>query len=66
MTDVDGRDDRALKGASLLRSELRKRAIREQRLPPDTAFTCDQCTRRDICVSAYDAYNTDGDCLEDK
>jgi len=32
----------------------------------DTNITCDGCDQRFTCRSAYDAYNTDGDCLEDK
>jgi len=30
------------------------------------AFTCDDCPRALICELAFDAYNTDGDCLYDK
>lgn len=63
MADADGRDDGPLRFEL---GWLRKKAIREQRLSVNTVFTCDSCTRRDICVSAFDAYNTDGDCLEDK
>lgn len=29
-------------------------------------FTCDNCRARRTCPSAYDLYNVDGDCLEDK
>lgn len=32
----------------------------------DTHITCDTCDMRTTCRSAYDIYNTDGDCLEDK
>ena len=31
-----------------------------------TKITCDTCESRTSCPSAYDMYNTDGDCLEDK
>lgn len=29
-------------------------------------FTCDDCPARQTCEFAFDAYNTDGDCLADK
>lgn len=29
-------------------------------------FTCDRCDARFTCTLAYDAYNTDGDCLAEK
>lgn len=29
-------------------------------------FTCDGCHHRTYCRYAFDAYNTDGDCLADK
>ncbi len=29
-------------------------------------FTCDQCFSNETCPSAFDAYNTNGDCLEEK
>ena len=35
-------------------------------MSPNTNITCDTCEARFTCRSAYDAYNTDGDCLEDK
>ena len=31
-----------------------------------TKITCDTCDKRTTCRSAYDMYNTNGDCLEDK
>jgi len=31
-----------------------------------TGFTCDECPSRYCCDLAFDAYNTDGDCLADK
>lgn len=66
MTDGDGRNDETLAGIEAQTKQFRRRALRVQRLPKDTAFTCDSCGERHICVSAFDAYNTDGDCLEDK
>ena len=29
-------------------------------------FTCDTCKDNDNCEFAFDAYNTDGDCLASK
>jgi hypothetical protein len=29
-------------------------------------FTCDDCGARFTCLLAFDAYNTDGDCLAEK
>jgi len=29
-------------------------------------FTCDECQARHTCEWAFDAYNTDGDCLAEK
>lgn len=29
-------------------------------------FTCDDCTQKETCPCAFDAYNTDGDCLMEK
>jgi hypothetical protein len=29
-------------------------------------FTCNDCPRNKDCLSRWDSYNTDGDCLEDK
>lgn len=29
-------------------------------------FTCDECGLRFSCLLAFDAYNTDGDCLAEK
>lgn len=29
-------------------------------------FTCDDCGARFSCPCAFDAYNTDGDCLMEK
>lgn len=29
-------------------------------------FTCDTCTQKSTCVFAFDAYNTNGDCLAAK
>lgn len=31
-----------------------------------SSFTCDECSARFKCVLAFDAYNTDGDCLAEK
>jgi hypothetical protein len=31
-----------------------------------TKFTCDDCAARFACLLAFDAYNTDGDCLAEK
>lgn len=30
------------------------------------SFTCDACPARRTCDFAFDAYNTDGDCLAEK
>ena len=32
----------------------------------DRTFTCDHCISVHKCVFAFDAYNTDGDCLAEK
>jgi len=26
-------------------------------------YTCDNCDRKHVCTLAYDAYNTNGDCI---
>jgi hypothetical protein len=31
-----------------------------------TKITCDTCDQRTTCSSAYDMYNTDGDCIMEK
>jgi hypothetical protein len=33
---------------------------------PSTVFTCDGCSQAPTCTLAFDAYNTNGDCLLDK
>jgi hypothetical protein len=33
---------------------------------PGAPMTCDTCPDNASCQSAFDAYNTHGDCLEDK
>lgn len=30
------------------------------------SFTCDECSETNACHFAFDAYNTDGDCLGSK
>lgn len=39
-----------------------------KRLAPelDPKFTCDDCGRKEVCEFAFDIFNLDGDCLEDK
>lgn len=37
-----------------------------QNIPINTPMTCDSCEDNASCPSAFDAYNTDGDCLESK
>jgi hypothetical protein len=32
----------------------------------EVKITCDTCDKRTTCRSAFDIYNTDGECLEDK
>lgn len=32
----------------------------------NVSFTCDTCVGNDACERAFDAYNTDGDCLMEK
>lgn len=32
----------------------------------DSEVTCADCQHNDWCEYAWDLYNTDGDCLEDK
>lgn len=32
----------------------------------EQSFTCDGCGRAPVCVLAFDLYNTDGDCLDEK
>jgi hypothetical protein len=34
--------------------------------PLSEVITCDRCPKKASCVSVFDIYNTDGDCLEDK
>ena len=34
--------------------------------PIDGVFTCDSCNDAPICKLAFDAYNTNGDCLMSK
>lgn len=36
------------------------------RLPVAADFTCGTCPAAPDCRSAFDGYNTDGDCLEEK
>ncbi len=31
-----------------------------------SSYTCDQCPCAPTCAFAFDAYNTDGDCLMEK
>lgn len=42
-----------------------KKAIKEQGLTI-LDFTCTNCQQVSTCPSAYDLYNTNGDCLEEK
>lgn len=47
--------------------ELRKFVVmRDFKGVDDVAFTCDGCARAPVCEFAFDAYNTNGDCLEMK
>lgn len=34
--------------------------------PEDEVITCSKCNLQSVCRSAFDLYNTDGDCLESK
>jgi len=34
--------------------------------PPKESLTCYGCNKKDICKCAWDAYNTNGDCLMEK
>jgi hypothetical protein len=40
--------------------------LTRQQIPIETPMTCDTCEENHKCPSAFDAYNTDGDCLESK
>lgn len=55
---------RILEGEDLKRVKLP--LLAQQGLPSDTVMTCDECAENETCRSAFDAYNTGGDCLEDK
>lgn len=35
-------------------------------VPQPAEFTCATCNAEETCESAWDLYNTDGDCLESK
>ena len=48
---------------------LRERTVRllvysHGAMPDAIVLTCDTCIDRAVCSSAYDVYNTDGDCIE--
>lgn len=44
----------------------RSHVIDHHGMPADVVFTCDDCARANVCVLAFDPYNTDGDCLYNK
>lgn len=44
----------------------RQRALLDTGLSIETEFTCDTCPLALDCESAFDPYNTYGDCLEEK
>lgn len=44
----------------------RHRANAVQLVSTGTVFTCDTCDHAPRCLYAFDAYNTDGDCLASK
>jgi hypothetical protein len=47
--------------------QIRLKALADQPfIDPTKHFTCETCENNDNCESAFDAYNTDGDCLESK
>jgi hypothetical protein len=56
----------ALLGPERSDEELAKiRAVTVADFPIDV-FSCDDCGARKTCEFAFDAYNTDGDCLAEK
>jgi MoaA/NifB/PqqE/SkfB family radical SAM enzyme len=52
--------------AQELRPEVQKARDEVAALFEIDKFTCDDCPRKNECMWAFDAYNTDGDCLADK
>jgi MoaA/NifB/PqqE/SkfB family radical SAM enzyme len=50
------------------RTEEQLAAMRAESAEPFgiTEFTCDKCPARYTCEWAFDAYNTNGDCLAEK
>ena len=47
------------------RSQMIDILDRQGHAPPES-FTCDDCDDVDLCVLAFDPYNTNGDCLASK
>jgi len=47
-------------------ARARDNAVQLMLVPVDTVFTCDGCSHAPLCEYAFDAYNTDGDCLASK
>jgi hypothetical protein len=47
-------------------ARMRASALKNQEMPTDTVFTCDDCNLRFKCKLAFDWWNQDGDCLYDK
>ena len=45
---------------------VRRKWLTLQRMPLDTVLSCDTCADNATCPSRFDAYNTNGDCLEEK
>lgn len=52
-------DERSAEESAAMRAEAARRFNIE-------AFTCDNCPAAKTCQWAFDAYNTDGDCLAEK
>lgn len=45
---------------------LMVQALSDADMAPDTYVSCDDCARASKCQWAFDVYNTNGDCLDDK
>lgn len=63
----------AVEGVMLLEEQRKKvhlEALKQFEGAPgdhtDVVFTCDTCKQNDDCEFAFDAYNTNGDCLAEK
>lgn len=56
-----------IKGEALIKFRLALYAEHNcKHVEPSRPMTCDTCEDNETCPSAFDCYNTDGDCLEEK